>query len=504
MAGYPIKQKILSWLRVQSIGGGLEITDQVIRLALVDGMTIHTLSVRLDPGILKNGTVADPGGFRTALRALRKSVSEIKHSSRRLSVSVVLSAVNVYSQVFSLPIIEGSDFEKAVALNVQMLSPMDINQVYSGWERLGRDDKTLRIEMLAAFVDCKTVDGIAAALFDSGFIATSVESRALSLARLIRKQGQGIDLGRSYLMISVGVAGLQFLVIRHGNLYFDYGSSWATVMDERGDITVERFTETLLGDFRQVSNFYSQHWGEPLAGIILDTAAFQDAATNALKSISSVPIVPLVLGGVSGLPSEWFPALGTSLRGGDGRDKDINLLGGGAQEIYREEKILNFLGFWRAVVPIAFALLLIAFTLADSFLMNTKASIDAEATLKISNSQLSRVNQLEASATAFNAAVANVISIESGIRPKYLAVDDLLGLASSTNVTITHMSLTGQNQMALAGQALDENSILALKDAIQKDPRFGAVNLPITNIQQTESGYSFSMTFPLSSQAFQP
>jgi hypothetical protein len=52
----------------------------------------------------------------------------------------------------------------------------------------------------------------------------------------------------------------------------------------------------------------------------------------------------------------------------------------------------------------------------------------------------------------------------------------------------------------VAGTARAATDISAFKDAIQGNPHFGTVTLPLLNIQQSSGGgYSFSMSFPLSS-----
>ena len=127
---------ILSFLRVRAVTGGLEISDQVLRLVYFNKKGGETAAVRLEPGILENGVVKNPEAFKAALALLRSKVAEIHAPSQKINVVVSLGSVNIYSQVFNLPVLQGADLEKAIELNVQMLSPIDIAQAYSGGSRL--------------------------------------------------------------------------------------------------------------------------------------------------------------------------------------------------------------------------------------------------------------------------------------------------------------------------------------------------------------------------------
>jgi len=115
-------QRILSSLRIRIYADGLEISDQVLRLAYLDGDTWKMEAVRLAPGTMDKGKINDAPAFDAALRELRSKVPAMKGTKKKMNIFVALSSVNMYSQVFTLPSMEGGDFEKAVNLNVQMLA----------------------------------------------------------------------------------------------------------------------------------------------------------------------------------------------------------------------------------------------------------------------------------------------------------------------------------------------------------------------------------------------
>jgi hypothetical protein len=82
-------------------------------------------------------------------------------------------------------------------------------------------------------------------------------------------------------------------------------------------------------------------------------------------------------------------------------------------------------------------------------------------------------------------------------------IADIDAAAAANGVAVSHISFQAANSPILvAGSASSETQIVAFQDAIQNDPRFGTVTLPLANIQGNNGAYTFSMTFPLSSSGF--
>ena len=498
-------QKILSFLQIRSRVDGLEISDQVLRLVFFDRNAWQMEAVRLAPGVMEKGKIKDAAAFAAALRELRSKMPEIKRKDKKFNVFVALSSVNMYSQVFTLPFMEGEDLKKAIELNVQMVSPVDISSVYFGWQLLGRDEKSLRSEVAAAFADKTLVDEMTQALYAAGFITVGVESRALSLVRALREKGAGVDEEKSYLLIDIDNSGIDFLIVRKGRLYFEYSNLWADIADEKGQLSTVKFEEVLAASVRQVMNFYSQHWSEPLAGIILSAVAFEEQAEQAINSLAMVPIIPLALAMDQRIPSEWLVAFGCGLRGlrADPKDKEINLSGSGTMDTFYEERMFNFLVFWRVLIPVVLGCLVIMFALADNFLGATRAAIESSAAFTQRGTGSTDITALEASSTVFNQSVALVANAEAQVSRNYLMITDINTVAAANGVTVSNISFQAANAPILvAGTASTPDQISAFKSAIQSDPHFGTVTLPLLNIQGSSGSYTFSMTFPLSSSGF--
>jgi hypothetical protein len=499
-------KRLLSFLKIRPTAAGLEVSDQVLRLAYSDRKGWHLEAVRLAPGVMDKGRIKDAAAFDAALHDLRSRVPFAKGKKKKMNVFVSLSSVNMYSQVFTLPMMEGKEFEKAVDLNVQMLSPVDISQAYSGWQLLSRDEINVRSEISAAFVEKELVEEMTQALYAAGFITVGVESRALALVRALREKGAGVDAEKSYLLLDIDNSGVDFLVIRKDKLYFEYGNQWADFADDKGQVSVEKFEEVLAASLRQVMNFYTQHWPESLAGIILSAVAFEEQAKSVIAASGSLPVIPMTLSIEQEIPSEWFVAFGSGLRGASAnlKDNEINLSGAAAVDTFHEEYLLDFMNLWRVLLPAALGFLIIILILADNFLAVTKASVESQPAFSEQESQA--IEFLQASSTAFNQSVALITSAEQQLSGNYLMITDITKIASQNMVTITGISFqSASDPILVTGSTGSENQIVAFKNAIQNDSHFGPANLPLSNIQQSANGgYVFSVTFPLSSGFPQP
>jgi Tfp pilus assembly protein PilN len=258
----------------------------------------------------------------------------------------------------------------------------------------------------------------------------------------------------------------------------------------------------LEASLRQVMNFYSQHWPEPLAGVILSATAFQEQAEKAIKEAASLPVVPLALVSEVKSTSEWFVAFGCALRGlrAGSKDEEINLSGDGTMDTFREEQVMNFLVLWRVLIPVVLGCLVVILALAANFLGATKVGIGSSGPLAEQGSESADIMALEASATAFNQSVTLVAAAEASENRNYLIVAALNAAAATSSVSISRISFQAPNAPILvSGTASSETQVAAFQAAIQSDPHFGTVTLSTLTAQGAGEGYSFSLSFPLAS-----
>jgi len=173
-------------------------------------------------------------------------------------------------------------------------------------------------------------------------------------------------------------------------------------------------------------------------------------------------------------------------------------------DMFHEEQVLDFLALWQILIPAVLGFLVIILILADNFLHATRSGVEAQAAFSQHGAELKEVAALTASSTAFNQSVTLVANAESQIDKNYLIIAEINNIAAANNININNISFQSPGTPILvAGVAPAAGQITAFKNAIQGDPHFGTVTLPLLNIQQSENGgYLFSMSFPLSNVAF--
>ena len=198
-------------------------------------------------------------------------------------------------------------------------------------------------------------------------------------------------------------------------------------------------------------NFYSQHWPEPLTGVILSAVAFEEQTEQAIKAAVMLPIIPLALAMDQSIPSEWFVAFGCGLRGlrVETKDKEINLSGSGAMDAFHEEQMLDFLGIWRVIIPVVLGCLIVIFVLADNFLSMTKASIESSAAFTQQEGESADIATLEASSTFFNQSVALIANAEQQANRNYLMIAEIMNGAAANGITVSHISFQAANSPIL-------------------------------------------------------
>jgi hypothetical protein len=495
--------KLFSILRVRSLIGGLDISDSALRFVYFDGKVWHLNGVRLPPGVMEAGKIKDYNSFVSALKTLKSQAFKSKTLGRPINVIVSLSSVGIYSQVFSLPVIKGENLDKAIQLNIQMVSPADISQTYSGWQKISEDPTTLKLEILSSFLDKAIVDELTRALLEAGFLAVVLESRALALSRLWREQGAGFNPNKSYILISLDSSGLDFLIVRRSQLYFDYFIPWRDITDEKGQISMDVFDATIVRSLHQVLNFYGQQWSDPVQEVVVSATGLKEEIEKIVKDNFSLLPIELKFKIDESIGPEWFVALGCGLRSLKPRSKDneVSLLGIGAEEEFRREQFINFVSLWRILMPVALGLLLITLFLGDLFLVRTRSSLEAQLFFSPSSEQLEESQNLQGQAQEFNRLVAAIKEIQGSALLKSQLLDKIQEFLRASGVTLTRFYFQSADlPIILNGKAKSQDQIVSFKNAIGSEPEFKDVNLPLSGVVSDQNGFSFSMTFKLVSQ----
>ncbi len=494
--------KALSLLHVQQNVGGLDVSDHVLRFAYYNGEQWRLQAFRLAPGVIKDGRIKNKDAFRIALLELKAEVFGAKSGKKKINVVVSLSSVNAYSQVFSLPLLSGDSLEKAVMLNIKMASPDDVAKMYTDWQVVGRDTAIGRCDVLSVFIDRPLVDELTEVLSSAGFVAMALESKALILARMLREKGASISHDQSYVVVSVDDVGIDFLIIRKGELYFEYVNLWRDLMDAKGQIQMDVFTAAIEQSIRQVMNFYGQHWPDSVSGVFIAATALYEETRSAVIANVSVPVASYTLYFKDQeISPNWLVAVGCGTRSINfgKRKKEISLLSVSAEETYLRDRFVNFMDFWRVLIPVIFSLIIVVLTGTDIFLARVQVTVAAESAAALKNGTIPGVATALDLASQFNQSVMFIQTIEKAADPKMPTVSAIADIASSSGITVTGISFpSGSGTITFTGTAESEDQIFSFEKTMQGDSRFTDVDVPLAGIQTPLGGGAFSFTMTLS------
>ncbi len=476
-------RKILEFIRLLNPPlkiGGLEISDSAVRLTFIDNGKIQNFNQPLSPG----------DDLFTALKDLHSQASSIQ---KTIPVVVSFPSVGVYTQIFNLPLLRDEQLEEAAHLNLTMISPIDKKTAYFDWQVVGQASSGSQ-EVLGAFVESRIVDGFVAALQKSNFVVVAVEFSALSIARLI-KERSSLDLEKPYLVLSLNNDGIEFLLIRNGNLYFSYFISWKTVQEKSGgdQVQFDNFKEVILIELRRILNFYNSRWGGSVTDLILFSTGSTKEISEWLKDNFKFNIFYV------DVEVSQIVSLGAAMRGLIARREDnfISLAKVGTEENFVRNSIWKFAMIWRNAVLSTLSLLLLLFLITDLSLIRMNKNLDSSLQNDSMSIDLQEAAFLENEARTFNSLLDKVLLAQRESTSLSLIFKNIYGLAN--DIVVTQLGFDSKSlTVSMAGSANNEQSILNFKNILAKDSRFEDVSFPLSAISASPDGKSsFSATFKI-------
>lgn len=488
---------ILKKLSSQPAIGGIEISDSAIRFLRIDGGKITTASLRLPPGVILDGKINDRQIFLAALKNIHSQLLKTKKTSR-IHVIVCLPVSVVYSQSFSIPIINHENLEEAAELNLQIASPIKMEKAYSDWQIIGKDNN--QMDALGAFVENSVVDEYDRCLRESGFLPTAFEFPALSLSRLIKDLGPAIDIDKPYLAVNVSSDGLNFMIIRKGELYFNHFIFWRTIQGEKRQIAFPDFRDILIQEVRKVVNFISVNYRESLEGAIITAPALEKEIEDIIATEFKLKAISLRLRRYENIFSVWFTVFGAALRGLAPRREDIciSLTAHNVIEEFYHEQALSFISLWKNIFLIFLLVLLFAFGGADMFLVYVQKKTEAQISSLITHSQIQEVGKLEEKARFFNNLVSLVSGAKNSVQKWSPFFSQLSALAGNDIVFDRIIIQSLAAPVRIQGQADSEETVINFKNNIASQSNFGDVDLPLTGIRRlADRRVSFEITFSI-------
>ena len=487
--------KIIDKLSSKPKVGGLLISDSALQYIFLDGMggePPKQFSVPLPPGVMREGKIEAPDQLILYTKELHRLVTA--GGTEPVKVVVNLPPALIYTQSFHVPKISEEKLEESAGLNLQIISPIEAEHAFMSSQVIGETED--RYDLLGAFVEKEVVERLKSILEAGDFEPLIFEFPALALARAI---STSLKLPSSPVFIlQVSSDGLDLSIIRNGSVYFEYFRSWRSVQGEAREITRAEFDSVVVAEVKKVIDFSQTRFKEGLGQTLVVAPGFDKEITALLEKNFSLQAFPLSLKSYSFAPN-WYVVLGSAIRGRNysGKDREINLSGLSLKQVFREERMLNFISLWWNIIAGAALVILIIF--GGSVVIMSRQSDTAVArlnsfTARISESELA---DLKSKVTEFNSLVASVEKAKQSFRPWHDILSELVKLAGENSVTIDGFGVSSSGQMlSLSGRAPSASQVLKFKNVLVEAPEFSEVNLPLASINSLEGGsVGFNVSF---------
>jgi len=482
--------------------GGLEISESVLRFAIIKEGKVSVASLRLPPEILVSGEVKNPEQFKEALNALYKQ-TVFSQEKGKVNVVVSLPFSRAYVQTFKLPPIAEKGITGAAELNMQMISPLPVGTAYYDWERIGDSEAEggglKQMEFLGAFAMTKEVNSFLSVLKNSLFNVVAVEFSSFALTRFAVLGAAGFDPHGSYIILNLSGGETEFIIVKNSFLYFSYSVSLN--LSSVGVASVQVVLERSL---QQVFNFYVNRWGNDFNGIFIvsDLPKLEVESLFREKfSISPVYLTPKVF---TELSPSWFVVAGLALRGQIARSRDtmISLAPVGTEEEYKNVQLSAFVRFWRSVAVSSLSFLILIFLISNLFLKSVLGEIKKEDSAGFNSTEVSaEVVKLKTEAKEFNNLTA-VVKEAYKNKSSWDGFLEKLNTIAGPNVKIKRIFVAAVNQPVLVrGEGSDEKSVVDFKSRLEKDGEFSDIKLPLSDLSYVSGKVSFNLNFSIKSAA---
>jgi hypothetical protein len=468
--------------------GGLSISDSAIKFMEIKGGKEFTNSLRLPPGIIEFGKVKNQKEFVAALKKLHQLIDP--DPSKIINTVLTIPASDTYNQVFSLSRYAETGLAEAAELNLRMLSPINIDDSYYGWQKVGESSSEGgQIELLGAVAFKNIINEMTDSLQVAGFGIAAVEFCSLSLVRSINSFGL-LDKKISYLVIEVNAEGLDFVVIRNNNLYFNYFYPWNLVQGDGRNVSLESMQSVIQTEINKILSFYFTHWGESIKNLFVITPVFGEEISSVVCKKCAV-CENKVLN-----PGQVNSERGAALRGLISRTNDfeINLTNVNASGVFGQEQIIYFIKIWRNILFSVFGFLLLVFVASNLYINQIAENEALHLTLKSQNEK--EFNELQARVVEFNKLVGFVKKAKKA-DDIYPFLDKLNELAGSEILfNRIYFPPVGQQTSMVNASTAVSSDVEKFVNKLRGVTQFGGVTSLITDTNRTADGrYNFSVRF---------
>ncbi|MEX2436614.1 MAG: hypothetical protein WD471_00445 [Candidatus Paceibacterota bacterium] len=466
--------------------GGLQITDTSVQLVFIDRNTnsLSKYSIRIPPGIIQGGKIRDEAKLLEYFKRLHSSLFP-NDSDKKVKVVVSLPSAIAYTQIVDIPNVGEKNLAESAKLNIQMVSPIDAENAYMGWQLVSETDD--KYEILGAFAEKDVVDKFISVMNESNFQAIAMEFPSLSLSWMITNI-VGVK-EESFLILNIASDGFDIFLLKNGSIYFDYFQSWKSVQREGGQISKDDFHNVIIDEVRKVVNFTSNRFGENLKRALLVAPGLGDSLKSVLEKNFNLKVANLV-SNFKDLSPVWYVAFGSAVRGtlSRGDDKFISLGTESAQTIFYREQVIDFIKLWRNIIVSALVSFLVLFG-GSIFLINSQPSIISEgAGLLNIEPQASELKTFISRVEEYNNLTESISNTQDTYRTS-LILNNFNELTRSHGVTVNNINITSiTNPISVTAEARSHNDVIRFRDVLVESNLYSQITLPFSDIVKSEDG----------------
>ena len=482
--------------------GGLEISYNAIRYLLIRGSdTFLKVTVPLSPGIIENSRLANKELFISALKSLHAQITPL---AKPLNVVVIIPSALVYTQSFSVPVVEKKQLEDTIDLNLQMLSPTRVEETYYDWQEIKENKDASHMDLLGAFAPVAVIQDYLTSLAEANFHQVAVEFPALSLSRLIKQRWQNLEEESHYLVIHVSGEGVLMAILKNGNLAFSHFSSWqdAAGITPGEGMTFEAVRQFFTQELQRLLTYYYGRTGKPLTEVLLLAPFFNYEIVTLAKEKFSLEIKNLT---ANNLEPSWLISLGAGLRGliSGAHDMFISLTELNTQTEFYERRSLSFVSIWRNIITATLILVLISYVTIDTTFRNYEKTLQAQTLVNLAPTGTREADSLKQNAQRFNQLITLIDTASQQEIPWSLLLIRFTE-KSGAGIQLDRVFADSQTRNTLLiGRATNELTAINFKNRLEKDPLFEAVSLPLSNIRTEADGSAvFTITLKLKTLNF--
>jgi len=472
--------------------GGLQISDSSLQYLRI-GRKAQSASLRLTPGIVREGKIEDAEKLQASLQELHASLDS-ERKEHAMPVVVSLPPSIVYTQSFTVPNLGEEKLDEAAQLNLQMISPLPQGGAYMSWQRIGSSED--RFELLGAFAEKALIDSYHSLLEKAHFSPVAFEFPGLAFGRLVNSVMQPSE--DPVVVFQISSDGINLSIIRNGSLYFDYFRSWSSIQGENRTIPRSLFEEVIEQELRKVINFSLSKFRLTPQRIFLVTPGLEQDMQTFLGSRFDISAVPLELKSFP-VTSHWYVALGSALRGRIKRSRDrfVSLAPVSARGLYREEQTLHFIHIWRNVFASVLAIFAVFYAGVAYFLEGEVQGLTQHLSLLRGESYEVELQSLDSQALEFNALVATTQAGRASFDVWITLFDRIKVLGNPANILIDRVEVSRiRERITVSAHAPSNDAVIQFKNALVDASDFDTVDLPVSRITKEEDqSVSFIISF---------